>query len=156
MVRKIARILIAGIFIVGGIDSVRNPRSKAEAADRGGQPVASKAGVDLSSPQLVTLNGVAQIAGGFMMVMGWLPRIASLLLGASLVPTTAGAHPFWEIDEPEERRAQMIQALKNASILGGLLFVSLDQGGRPSVFWSTRKAAEAAVESVGRAVDRVA
>ena len=38
----------------------------------------------------------------------------------------------------------MLQFAKNAALLGGLLAAALDTGGRPSVFWSGRRAAACA------------
>jgi putative oxidoreductase len=155
--RTLARSLIAGIFIVGGWDSVQNPAPKAAVAEQVGVPIAEKIGLSSTDPvALVRLNGLSQVVGGLMLVFGWLPRLASLLLGASLVPTTIGAHSFWDIEDDDERRRQTLQALKNASILGGLAMAALDHGGRPSIFWATRKAADKAARSVEATVDKVA
>jgi uncharacterized membrane protein YphA (DoxX/SURF4 family) len=65
----------------------------------------------------------------------------ALVLGASLVPTTLAGHAFWDVEDPAERQAQTLQFLKNASMLGGLVFAALDTGGRPSVFWRGRQLA---------------
>ena len=51
---------------------------------------------------------------------------AALALGASLIPTTAAGHRFWEEDEPAARSQQTIHFLKNAAMLGGLLMVVRD------------------------------
>ena len=50
----------------------------------------------------------------------------------------------------------MLQFAKNAGLLGGLLAAALDTGGRPSVFWSGRRAAGRAVQNVGGAAQTVA
>jgi putative oxidoreductase len=155
--RTLARSLIAGIFIVGGWDSVQNPVPKAAVAEQVGVPVAEKIGLSRTDPvALVRINGLNQLAGGLMLVFGWLPRVASLLLGASLIPTTIGGHRFWDVEDDEERKRQTLQALKNASILGGLVMTALDHGGRPSVFWATRKAADEAARSIEATIEKVA
>lgn len=154
-VRTIARTLLAGIFLLGGWESLQKPKSKVGAAEDAA-PLAEKVGLPTDPEQLVKINGAVQLGGGIMLMAGWMPRLAALLLAASLVPTTVSTHRFWEIRDPEQRRAQLMHALKNGSILGGLIMTALDHGGRPSVFWTTRKAAERAGTAVSGAVDRVA
>ena len=51
-----------------------------------------------------------------------MPRLAALGLVASMIPTTLAGHSFWELDGAE-RKAQEIQFLKNAGLVGGLLLV---------------------------------
>ncbi len=153
--RTVARTLLAGIFVVGGWDSIQNPKAKIDPAREVGLPIAEKVGLPTDAVDLVQINGVTQVAGGVMLALGWMPRLAALALGATLVPTTLGAHRFWETQEPDQRRAQLLHALKNASILGGLIMTALDHGGRPSVFWMTRKAADKAGQAVSHAVDKI-
>jgi hypothetical protein len=73
--------------------------------------------------------------------MGWMPRLAALAIAGTLVPTTLAGHRFWEADEPQTRKQQRIQFLKNLSMLGGLLIAAADTGGRPSLVWRSRHAA---------------
>lgn len=154
-VRTIARTLLAGIFLVGGWESLQSPKSKAGPAQEAA-PIARKMGLPADPQQLVKINGAVQLGGGIMLMAGWMPRLAALALAASLVPTTVSTHRFWEIRDPDQRRAQMMHALKNGSILGGLIMTALDHGGRPSVFWTTRKAAERAGDAVSGAMEKVA
>jgi putative oxidoreductase len=154
-VRTIARTLIAGIFVVGGWDSLQHPKEKTGPAQQAGVPVAEKVGMTTDPVELVKLSGAVQLVGGVMLALGWLPRVVALALGATLVPTTVGTHRFWEIDDPDERKTQMLHALKNASIMGGLLMTALDHGGRPSVFWITRQAAGRAGDTVSGAMEKI-
>lgn len=153
--RTVARTLLAGIFIVGGWDSLQHPKAKTRPAKEVGVPIADKLGLPTDPVELVKINGAVQLGGGILLALGWMPRLASLALAASLVPTTASAHRFWEIDDPDQRKAQMTQFFKNGAVLGGLLFAALDHGGRPSVFWATSKAAERATDAVAGAFDKV-
>lgn len=153
--RTLARTLIAGTFIVGGWEAIQNPKAQSGAAEHV-VPMAEKMGMEKPDPvQLVTINGTIQFVGGLLLVFGWFPRLAALMLGASLVPSTFGTHRFWETDDEHERRVQTRQALKNASILGGLLMTAVDHGPRPSVFWTTRKMGQRAAKSVGATVDKI-
>lgn len=154
--RSVARILLAGIFIAGGWDSLQDPKAKEGAAEKAGVPIAARVGLPTDPVELVRINGIVQLVGGILLALGWLPRLASVALAATLVPTTASAHRFWEFDDPDQRRAQLMHALKNASILGGLIMTSLDHGGRPSVFWVTGRAARRTGDALSGAMEKVA
>ena len=43
-----------------------------------------------------------------------------------MVPTTLGAHRFWEFTDPTQRSMQRTHFLKNTAITGGLLIAALD------------------------------
>jgi ATP/maltotriose-dependent transcriptional regulator MalT len=59
-----------------------------------------------------------------MLAKGLMPRFAALSLAASLVPTTYGAHRFWEMTDARDRTMQRTQFLKNAAMFGGLLMAA--------------------------------
>src|SRR3954462_11321773 len=145
--RLFARPMLASMFIVGGIDSVRNATKKVGAAE----PVTERLGPLLQRvvPQLpsdpatlVRLNGAAQVAAGVGLASGRLPRLSAAVLAATLVPTTAAGHRFWEKSDPAERAAQRIHFFKNVSMLGGLIIASGDTEGQPGIQWRTRRAAK--------------
>jgi putative oxidoreductase len=145
--RVFARPMLASMFITGGIDSIRNASSKAAAAE----PVTEKLAPLLQRvlPQLpsdpatlVRLNGVVQVAAGVGLASGRLPRISAAVLAATLVPTTAAGHRFWEKQDPAERAAQRVHFFKNVSMLGGLVIAAGDTEGQPGVVWRTRRAAK--------------
>jgi hypothetical protein len=76
-----------------------------------------------------------------MLAMGLLPRLSSLAIAATLVPTTIAGHRYWEAEDDSERAQQRIHFLKNLAIFGGLLIAAADTGGRPSLRWRSRHAA---------------
>jgi hypothetical protein len=47
------------------------------------------------------------------------------------------------------------QIAKDAGLIGGLLAVSVDTGGRPSVFWTGRRAADRAARNVAETASGV-
>jgi putative oxidoreductase len=117
--RSLARILLAGIFVQSGVDVLRNPEPR----------VVKAASIGLSDPELATrANAAAMVLGGTALALGIKPRLVALLLFASLVPTTAAGHRFWEEAAGPARGQQMIHFFKNLSILGGLLAVVSDSG----------------------------
>jgi uncharacterized membrane protein YphA (DoxX/SURF4 family) len=150
--RGLARTLLAGTFVMGGISAWSRSRSLAETAEPVTERIESKLQVGLTSEQFVKANAVVQVAGGGLFALGVWPRVVALVLGASLVPTTIAGHPFWDADDDGERRAQLMQFLKNAGLLGGLLFAAIDTGGRPSVFWSGRQALGGAADAVSSTI----
>ncbi|MET0143179.1 MAG: DoxX family protein [Ilumatobacteraceae bacterium] len=145
----IARPLIAGMFIYGGLEAARRPDPKAGAADRITGPITEATGI--TAEQLVRANGIAQVAAGSALALGIFPRPAAVVLAATLVPTTIAGHRFWEQDDAAARRMQTIQFLKNTAMLGGLLLAAASHGGRPSLPWRARRAVHKVVEgSAGR------
>jgi uncharacterized membrane protein YphA (DoxX/SURF4 family) len=144
--RLFARPMLASMFIVGGLDSVRNAAAKAPAA----QPVTDRVVplLQRAVPQLPTdpatlvrINGATQVVAGLGLATGKAPRLSALVLAATLLPTTAAGHRFWEKSDPQERAAQRVHFFKNVSMLGGLVIASGDTEGQPGLAWRTRRAA---------------
>jgi len=126
-VRTLARPLLAGVFIAGGMDVLANPEPRAKLAKPVVDRVAAMVPFAPSDPKTaVALNAAIQIGGGSMLAAGILSRLAALALATSLVPTTLAAHRFWEFEDPAVRSRHRIEFLKNSAILGGLLVVALD------------------------------
>src|ERR1700730_2541188 len=126
-VRTLARPLLAGVFIAGGMDVLANPEPRAKLAKPVVDRVAAMVPFAPSDPKTaVALNAAIQIGGGSMLAAGILSRLAALALATSLVPTTLAAHRFWEFEDPAVRSRHRIEFLKNSAILGGLPVVALD------------------------------
>jgi putative oxidoreductase len=154
--RTLIRPLLASAFIAGGIQALRAPRAVVPAAEDVGVPIAKKVGLPTDPETLVKINAGVQVGAGALLALGFLPRVASVALAASLVPTSVAGHAFWAEKDAEKRATQRMQFLKNASMLGGLLSSALDTGGRPSVFWASRRAAGRAAESISTTAQSVA
>ena len=90
---------------------------------------------------LVRINARRPDRRGLALATGRAPRLSATVLAASLVPTTAAGHRFWEETDPEKRANQRIHFFKNVSMLGGLMIASLDTEGKPGVAWRARRAA---------------
>jgi uncharacterized membrane protein YphA (DoxX/SURF4 family) len=136
---------MAALFVIQGIDSLLHPDTKAPAAEKVVRPLAERVPVVPDQvEQAVRLNGAVQVAAGSLLAIGKFPRLSAAVLAASLVPTTAAGHRFWESDDKLERAQQKIHFLKNLSILGGLLIAAGDTAGNPSIAWRGRHAAQLA------------
>lgn len=122
--RRLARPMLASTFIAGGVDALRHPGPRVEAAR----------GAGLSSPeQLVRANAATQLVVGLALATNRAPRLSALVLAGSLVPTTYVGHPFWSEKDKAVRSQHQAQFLKNLGMLGGLLFAVADTGGRESL-----------------------
>ena len=148
--RVFARPMLASMFLVGGVNALRNAPALAGAAapvTDAVVPVIKKAVPQLPIPEdavtLVRINAAVQVAAGLGLASGKAPRLSSALLAASLVPTTAAGHMFWKTQDPAERANQRIHFFKNVSLIGGLLIASGDTAGKPGVAWRTGHAAKA-------------
>lgn len=156
--------MLAAMFIYGGINALRAPHLHAQVAkpaldavapviDKATEAVDKAAGkTSLNVPArrpdeetLVKLDGWVKIIGGTMLALGVAPRLASVALATSLVPTTYAGHRFWEENDPQRKQEQLIHFLKNAGLLGGLLIATADTEGRPSLSWRGRRAARRAM-----------
>ncbi|MFD6677423.1 DoxX family membrane protein [Rhodococcus zopfii] len=154
ILRRIARPMLASIFIAGGIDALRNPSGKAGAAQPGLDqalamlPNSVTDRIPDNPEMLVRINAGVQVGAGALLAVGKAPRAASLVLAGTLVPTTVAGHDFWNVDDPSTRAMQRTQFLKNVSLLGGLLIAAADTEGKPSLGWRGRRAARQAQEKV--------
>ncbi len=119
--RLIARPMLASIFVVGAATALKNTSGTAAKADPVTSrlvPLARKAGIPLpEDPEtLVRINAGAQIGAGLALATGRAPRLSAAVLAASLMPTTAAGHRFWEADEDATRAQQRLHFFKNVSM----------------------------------------
>ena len=147
VVRRLARPLLAAMFVDGGLDALRHPSARVAKA----APVVHRLAGPLHLPDdpelLIRANGAAIVAAGGMLAVGRLPRLSALVLTASLVPTTMAGHRFWEESDPVAKRQQRVHFLKNVSLLGGTLLAVVDTGGKPGMPWRARRAAKDAARA---------
>lgn len=154
ILRRVARPLLALIFIAGGINALRSPQRHAEIA----KPVVDKAvgenadllpdAVPTDPETLVKIDVAVKVGAGTLFALGMFPRLSSVLLLGSLVPTTFAAHRFWEASDEGEKQQQLMHFLKNAGLAGGLLLAAADTEGKPSMGWRARHAAKLATDQL--------
>jgi uncharacterized membrane protein YphA (DoxX/SURF4 family) len=138
--RRVAHPLLASIFVVGGLDAVRNPTGKTENAEVVTAPLSERAGVIPLDPEtLVRVNGAVQIGAGLLLATGRFSRLASLALIGSIIPTTLAGHRFWGETNPATRAQQRVHFLKNLGLLGGLILAAVDTEGAPSLGWRAKR-----------------
>ena len=143
LIRRIARPLLAASFISGGIDTLRNPAPRVPQAEKVVSPLVARVPQLSDAEQVVKIDAAIKIVAGTMLAFGKFPRLSAAALVASLVPTTAAGHRFWEESDPAKRKQQQLHFLKNAGIVGGLLLAAVDTEGRPSLAWRAQHAPRA-------------
>ena len=140
VVRRIARPMLAAIFVTGGLDALLHPAERAKIA----APLVTKLSGPLNLPDdpemLVRANGATMVAAGTMLGLGTFPRLAAVALAGALIPTTYAAHAFWTVKDPAVRAQQRTHFLKNVGLLGGVLLAAVDTAGKPGLAYRTRHA----------------
>lgn len=155
-VRTLAHAMLSSVFITGAAHTLLHPEHAAKAvtdvSDRLTVATEHAAPWLPTGPvAVVRANAAVQLAGGVLLATGRLPRLASLALAATLVPTTVVGHPFWRVEDPAQRANQRNHFLKNLSLIGGLLLAAVDTQGRPGLSWRASRATERAAKKVGEA-----
>lgn len=151
LVRRLARPLLASMFLTSGWQLLRNPAYGAEAATRVRRTLADTFPQLPEEPEtLVRAHAAVQLGAAALLATNRLPRLAALTLAASLVPSTIGNHPFWAEKDSGERAQQRSSFLKNLSVGGGLLLAAVDTEGGPSLAWRARHAARSTAKSTAR------
>jgi uncharacterized membrane protein YphA (DoxX/SURF4 family) len=144
--------MLASIFVIQGWDTMLHPERVAPRAEPVVAPLAGRVpGVPARTEDAVRLNGAVQFTAGSLLALGIFPRLSALAIAATLVPTTAAGHRFWEVEDEKERAQQRIHFLKNLAIFGGLLIAAADTAGRPSLAWRSRHAVRSARRDVALA-----
>jgi uncharacterized membrane protein YphA (DoxX/SURF4 family) len=125
--RPVARSFTGSTYVLLGFDALRAPGGRVEQA--GPVLAAIRKAVPLPDDDelVVRANAALQVVCGAMLTMGRAPRLASLALAGSLVPTTLAGHSYWAIEDPATRKIQRIQFHKNLAMIGGLIFSALDE-----------------------------
>ena len=90
-----------------------------------------EAATGMTTPtMLAILVGVVEIGAALMIAANIGARAGAVLLILFTIAATWYFHPFWAMSGPE-RDANMIQALKNLSLIGGLLVIFVIGPWRP-------------------------
>ncbi len=127
----IARIMIATIFLLSGVGN-KIPNFTGVAAYMASE------GVPL--PQLMLVGAIAfLILGSLSVITGYQIRIGASLLLIFLILATYFFHDFWNF-EGDARQQQMIQFMKNVSMMGTMLF--LIANGPGLLGWPSGKSAK--------------
>jgi putative oxidoreductase len=115
-VLALSRILVAMIFLLNGLGIISQAGAAKELIDHGA-PASLVAFLMIGAR---TLEAVA----GFSLALGIYPRLAAPALLVFLIPATFMAHAFWQVTGTASYIPQLLNFLKNTSMVGGLLFIA--------------------------------
>lgn len=157
LIRRVARPMLATTFIARGVDSLRSPKTAADAArptleGLSNLPDSVSTYVPTDADTVAKATAAVQIGAGLLLATGKLPRFASAALAVSVVPGSLGAHAFWNENDPERKATERRAFLADVSLIGGLIIASVDTEGRPSLGWRGRRAARKVSERVSGAL----
>jgi putative oxidoreductase len=122
----IGRIFLSLLFIVAGVQKLMNVGGIAKMLEDNKVPIPDQVVPYLGSmPKYEALGYLVagvEVLGGLMVLVGLWARWGALLLAAFTACTIVFVHHFWSMDGAAYT-SHMTQALKNLSIIGGLLLV---------------------------------
>lgn len=106
----LGRVLIAALFIMGGVGKIMDFAGSVGYAQAFNVPFPEVA---------IVIAIIVELGGGLMLLFGFWTRLAAFVIAAFLVVVTLIFHTNFA--DPN----QMIQFLKNFAIIGGLLYASV-------------------------------
>lgn len=157
LIRRVARPMLATTFIARGVDSLRSPKTAADAArptleSLSNLPDPVGPNVPTDADTVAKATAAVQIGAGLLLATGKLPRFASAALAVSVVPGSLGAHAFWNETDPERKTAERRAFLADISLIGGLIIAAVDTEGKPSLSWRGKRAARKVSQRVSGAL----
>src|SRR5262245_54932571 len=113
MSQLVARILLALVFLIAGVNKLKAPAAAAGYFTKLGFPMADV---------LVWVVIAVEIGGAVLLIAGWKTKWAAWALAIFTLIATFAAHRFWEFDAAQQV-GQMNNFLKNLAIIGGMLLL---------------------------------
>lgn len=158
MIRRLARPMLATVFVIDGVETLRNPQAHvADAAplvdkaaplvEKGEQAVNEKVSASVPPAPKDTETLVKALAGvkvgaGVLFALGKAPRLSALALTAAHVPSTVSRHAFWTESDAAARSRKTTGLATDVALLGALILASADTAGQPGLAWRARKAGD--------------
>jgi uncharacterized membrane protein YphA (DoxX/SURF4 family) len=145
----LARPFVAAPYIINGLETLRDPRARAEQVGPTVKPIADRLEwLPTKDPEaLVRLQGAVSLGTGVLVLTGRFRRLTTLLMAAQIVPALATEHRYWTEDDPERRSSERSHLLKNAGLFGALLMVATEPRGSSRSTRLRRQAREAAIRT---------
>ena len=115
----VGRVLVGLLFVVAGVRKVMFYAGSVGYFTKLGFP----------APEvMVALAILVEVGGGALLILGWQTRKLAWVLVAFVAVATFMAHRFWEVDAAQYAN-QMNHFLKNAAIIGALLYMTVTGAG---------------------------
>jgi putative oxidoreductase len=116
----LGRVLLSAIFLLAAVgNKIPHFSEVAKVMESAGVP----------APQLMLVGAIVfLIAGSLSVILGYKARIGAALLLVFLVLASYYFHPFWKLSG-QAQQEQMIQFMKNLSMMGTMLFLMANGSG---------------------------
>jgi putative oxidoreductase len=129
----LGRLLLCAIFLLSAVgNKIPHFSDVAKVMESAGVP----------APQLLLVGAIVfLVAGSLSVIVGYKARIGAVLLLTFLVLASYYFHPFWKL-QGQAQQEQMIQFMKNLSMMGAMLFIMANGSGPMSLdSWLTKRPA---------------
>ena len=110
----LGRAVLGGFFLYNGINHLQNT----EALE--GYAASKQLGYPHES---VTVSGVVLTAAGASLMLGLKPRLGAVGVLGFLAITSSIMHDFWNVEDAQQKQAELIQFTKNVALMGAALTV---------------------------------
>ena len=112
IVHGLGRAIFGGFFLYNGINHLSNTEALEGYA----------AAKQVQYPHLsIKGSGILMTVAGAAMLLGLAPRFGALGVAGFLAAASPKMHDFWNVQDPGQRQAEMIQFSKNMALLGAAL-----------------------------------
>jgi uncharacterized membrane protein YphA (DoxX/SURF4 family) len=110
----LGRAIFGGYFAYNGINHFLNQKTLSQYADNKG----------VIAPEVaVPGSGALLVAGGISVITGTKPRQGLAAIVGFLVPVSFQMHRYWEVEDPSQRMAEMVNFTKNMALVGAALML---------------------------------
>ena len=125
VVTVLGRVLLSTIFLLAAVgNDIPKFNDVAQVMASAGIP----------APQLMLVGAIVfLIAGSLSVIVGFKARIGAALLLVFLVLATYYFHNFWSIADAGAKEQQMIEFMKNLSMMGAMLLIIANGSGPMSL-----------------------
>lgn len=112
LLRKVGRVLFGSYFVYTGINHFLHEKQLAQYAKVKHVPAPDAA---------VIASGVALVAGGASIALGWKPKFGATSVIGFLAAVSPSIHNFWADADPNQRQNNIAHFGKNMALLSGVL-----------------------------------
>ena len=158
MIRRLARPMLASVYIIDGVDTLVNTDSHLQGTQtlmrqvRTVLPRKYQKRIPQDPAVVARAVGAAKVTAGSTLALGKAPRLSATTLAVLAVPTLVARHAFWETQDPVEKTARRQGFFTSLALLGGLFITSADTAGKPGLRWRASKAAQKASNQIQQAL----
>ncbi len=148
MLRKIARPMLASVFVVDGADMLRNTDKHSVESEQVLSALRKVlpqecAKVLPQDPELFTrAMGGTKASAGALLALGKAPRTSAAVLAATTLPAMLVRNNFWAAKNQEEKENQRSKFLVDTALLGALFITTQDTEGKPGITWRAQHASK--------------